>query len=512
MSGTPAPGRTDGFNRLMITASIITATLMNALDMTIANVALPHIQGSVSAGADQVTWVLTSYIVSAAIMTPLTGALAARFGQKTVFLVSVVGFTIASALCGVAQNLLQIVGFRLLQGICGAPLIPLAQAVLLDIYPREKQGQAMAVWGMASMLGPIMGPVLGGWLTDHFSWRWVFYINVPFGIASFLGIWTFVPGGRPAQSRPFDLMGFMFLAVAVGVGQLMFDRGEGQDWFSAPEIWIEAFIAAIAAYLCIVQTLTAKQPFISRELLRDRNFVTAAGFSLIIGVLMFSTTALLPPMLETLLGYPVTQAGMVLAPRGVGTLIAMFFVGRLVGRIDNRLILMTGIGLMALSTWQMTHFSLDMPSGPLVFAGLTQGLGMGLLFVPLSTIAFSTLPGHLRTEGAGLFTLIRNIGSSAGISLLAASQIQAMAVSRSEMNDHIRADNPAMHMLGRVVDPNSPLSLARVSAEIARQAAMIAYLDAFKAIMVICLIAMPILILLRPPRALVVADLNAAVE
>ncbi len=512
MSGTPAPGRSDGFTRLMITASIMTATLMNALDMTIANVALPHIQGSVSASADQVTWVLTSYIVSAAIMTPLTGAVSSRFGQKTVFLVSVVGFTIASALCGVAQNLVQIVGFRLLQGICGAPLIPLAQSVLLDINPREKQGQAMAVWGMASMLGPIMGPVLGGYLTDHFSWRWVFYINVPFGIASFLGIWTFVPGGRPAQSRRFDLMGFMFLALAVGVGQLMFDRGEGQDWFNAPEIWIEAFIAAIAAWLCVVQTATAKQPFISRELLRDRNFVTAAGFSLIIGVLMFSTTALLPPMIETLLGYPVTQAGMVLAPRGVGTLFAMFFVGRLVGRIDNRIILGVGLSLMALSTWQMTHFSLYMSSSPLIIAGLTQGLGMGLLFVPLSTIAFSTLPGHLRTEGAGLFTLIRNIGSSAGISLLAASQIQAMEVSRSELNDHIRADNPAMNMLGRVIDPQSPAALARITGEIARQAAMVAYVDAFKAIMVICLIALPILILLRPPKASLAADLHTAVE
>ena len=512
MSGTPAPGRSDGFTRLMITASIMTATLMNALDMTIANVALPHIQGSVSASADQVNWVLTSYIVSAAIMTPLTGALSSRFGQKNVFLVSVVGFTLASALCGVAQNLVQIVGFRLLQGICGAPLIPLAQAVLLDINPREKQGQAMAVWGMASMLGPIMGPVLGGYLTDHFSWRWVFYINVPFGIASFLGIWTFVPGGRPAATKRFDLMGFLFLAVAVGVGQLMFDRGEGLDWFSSSEIWIEAIIASIALYLCITQTLTARQPFISRELLRDRNFVTAAGFSLIIGVLMFSTTALLPPMIETLLGYPVTQAGLVLAPRGVGTLIAMFFVGRLVGRIDNRLILSVGLGLMALSTWQMTHFSLYMSSSPLILAGLTQGLGMGLLFVPLSTIAFSTLPGSLRTEGAGLFTLIRNIGSSAGISLLAASQIQAMEVTRSELNDHIRADNPAMNMLGRVIDPQSPSALARITAEIARQAAMVAYVDAFKAIMVICLLALPILILLRPPKASLAADLHTAVE
>ena len=325
------PERIDGFNRLMITVSIMTATLMNALDMTIANVALPHIQGSVSASQDQVTWVLTSYIVAAAIMTPLTGAFTARFGQKRVFLVAVAGFTAASALCGIAQNLIQIVGFRLLQGMFGAPLIPLAQAVLLDINPPHKQGQAMAVWGMASMLGPIMGPALGGYLTDHFSWRWVFYINLPFGIASFVGISLFIKDAATKASKSFDLMGYAFLAVGVGAIQMMLDRGQQLDWFSSPEIWTETVIGVGGLYLCVVQTLTAKAPFIKREVVFNRNFITACLFSLFMGVLMFATTALLPPMLETLLGYPVTQAGFLLAPRGVGTLISMFFVGRLVG-------------------------------------------------------------------------------------------------------------------------------------------------------------------------------------
>jgi len=512
MTATPPTERSAGFTRLMITASIMTATLMNALDMTIANVALPHIQGSVSASQDQVTWVLTSYIVSAAIMTPLTGAVAMRFGRKNVFLVSVACFTVASALCGLAQNLSQIVLFRLLQGISGAPLIPLAQAVLLDIYPQEKQGQAMAVWGMASMLGPIMGPVLGGYLTDHFSWRWVFYINLPFGVASFIGIWMFIPRAKPAIRQRFDLMGFAFLAIAVGAMQMMLDRGEGQDWFSSPEIWIEGGLGLIAAYLCAVQTLTARHPFISRALLQDRNFVAAAGFSLVVGVLMFATTALLPPMIETLLGYPVTDAGVVMAPRGVGTLVSMFFVGRLVGRVDNRIIILTGLSLMAVSMFMMTQFSLTMPSTPIMAAGLVQGMGMGLLFVPLSTIAFATLPHHLRTEGAGLFTLVRNVGSSAGISALSAVQIQNLAISRTELTEHIRADNPALHAFGRHIDTTSPMQLAGLAGQIARQAAMISYIDSFKLIMIVCFLAMPLLVLLRPPRAAGAGDTHLAVE
>ena len=261
-----------------------------------------------------------------------------------------------------------------------------------------------------------------------------------------------------------------------------------------------------------MQTLTARHPFISRALLQDRNFVAAAGFSLVVGVLMFATTALLPPMIETLLGYPVTDAGVVLAPRGVGTLLSMFFVGRLVGSVDNRIILLTGLSLMAVSMFMMTQFSLTMPSGPIMAAGLVQGMGMGLLFVPLSTIAFATLPHHLRTEGAGLFTLVRNVGSSAGISALSAVQIQNLAISRTELTEHIRADNPALHAFGRHIDPTSPMQLAGLAGQIARQAAMVSYIDSFKLIMIVCFLAMPLLVLLRPPRAAGAADTHLAVE
>ena len=488
------------FNRLMITVSIMTATLMNALDMTIANVALPNIQGSVSASQDQVTWVLTSYIVAAAIMTPLTGALSARFGRKRVFLVSVAGFTFASALCGLAQNLSQIVGFRLLQGAFGAPLIPLAQAVLLDINPPHKQGQAMAVWGMASMLGPILGPALGGYLTDHFSWRWVFYINLPFGIASFIGISIFIAGGRPLSRPRFDLLGYTFLAVGVAAVQLMLDRGEQLDWFSSLEIWIELILGILSFYLCVVQTFTAKSPFIPRAVAFDRNFMTACLFSVIMGVLMFATTALLPPMIETLLGYPVTQAGFILAPRGVGTLISMFVVGRLVSIVDNRLIMLVGISILAVSMYQMTHFSLLMGAGPIMLSGVLQGMGMGLLFVPLTTMAFSTLDTRFRTEAAGLFTLVRNVGSSVGISILAGVQIRASKMAYAEMIPHIRKDNPAFLAQARQFNLSDPMTLAGLSGQVSRQAAMVGYIDAFKAIMIICFVAMPLLILLKQPK------------
>ncbi len=512
-AAVPGKGRSDGFNRLMITASIMTATLMNALDMTIANVALPHIQGSVSASQDQITWVLTSYIVAAAIMTPLSGALTSRFGQKRVFLAAVAGFTVASALCGLAQNLLEIVGFRLLQGVCGAPLIPLAQAVLLDINPPNKQGQAMAVWGMASMVGPIMGPVLGGYLTDHFSWRWVFFINLPFGVASFLGIMAFIKDERPKASRKFDAMGFGFLAVAVGALQLMLDRGQGQDWLNSGEIWIEAFVALVALYLCIIQTITSPQPFINRALLADVNFITASLFGLLVGVLMFSTTALLPPMIETLLGYPVTQAGLVLAPRGFGTLFSMFVVGRLVGRVDSRLIILIGLLILSVSLYQMTHFSLTMPAGPIILSGVLQGMGTGLLFVPLSALAFSTLPTAMRTEAAGIFTLLRSLGSSVGISIISAVQVQAMVAAHADLNSNIRPGNPILSTMARPIDLNNLASLAAINGEISRQAAMIAYIDAFKMIMIICFVALPLLVFMRQPkRRLAEETIHAAVE
>jgi len=488
-------------NRPLIVLSIMTATVMNSLDTTIANVALPHIQGSVSASADQITWVLTSYIVAAAIMTPMTGWLAGRYGRKIVFMISIAGFTFASALCGIAGSLAEIVGFRLLQGVCGAALIPLSQAVLLDIYPREKHGQAMAVWGMGAMLGPIMGPALGGWLTENYSWRWVFYINLPFGVLSFLGFFLFLHEGRAANHRKLDFTGFLALSLGIGALQLFLDRGQQKDWFSSPEIWVEAMLALLGFYWAVVQTLGAAQPFINREVLRDKNFLVCTAVGFFINILLFATLALLPPMLENLMGYPVVTTGLVTAPRGFGTLLSMFVVGRMVGRIDTRLIILSGLILTAISLWQMTHVNLQMSANLVVFAGLSQGFGVGLVFVPLSTVVFSTLDPRLRTEAAGLYTLVRNIGSSVGISVLQSILTQKTQTVHADLIRHVRPDNPTF----RAFAPpgwtlSTPHGLAFIDAEVTRQAAMISYADCFKFMLTIAFVAMPMVLLMRPPR------------
>ncbi len=498
MSAAAAPAARDNIARGPITVSIMLATVMNSLDTTIANVALPDIQGSVSASAEQITWVLTSYIVAAAIMTPLTGWLSGKIGRKLLFLISIAGFTVASMLCGIATSLIEIVGFRLLQGLFGASLIPLSQAVLLDINPPEKHGQAMAVWGAGAILGPILGPVLGGWLTDNLSWRWVFFINLPIGILAFLGVWLFIQENKHDNPKKFDFFGFGTLIVFIGSFQLFLDRGPSQDWFGSREIWIEFIVAVTALWLFVVQTLTAEHPFFDRALSRDRNFVTSTVFGLALGVLLFSTLALLPPMLEVTMGYPVMTAGLVTMPRGLGSFMAMFVVGRLVGRVDTRLILFVGLLMNAASLWQMTHFSLGMDAGPVILSGLIQGFGIGLIFVPLSAMAFTTLNPRFRAEGSSVYNLIRNLGASAGISTVIAVQVMNLASAHADIASGVDPSNPTV---ARAYDLHSSAGLTALNGEISRQATMVAYIDDFKLLLILTFAVMPLLLLMRaPPR------------
>ena len=500
-------------NRSLIVLCIMTATVMNSLDTTIANVALPHMQGSVSASQDQISWVLTSYIVAAAIMTPMTGWLSGRFGRKAVFMVGVAGFTIASALCGLAQSLLEIVLFRLLQGMFGAVLIPLSQAVLLDIYPQRQHGQAMAMWGAGAMLGPIMGPALGGWLTDNLSWRWVFYINLPFGILALLGIFLFIGGGKTDTPKRLDFIGFFTLSLGIGALQMMLDRGEVQDWFSSREIWIEAVLAALGFYWCAVQTATSPNPFIPRGLLADANFMACSFFGFMLGVLLFATMALLPPMIEGLLGYPVVTTGLVTAPRGFGTLFSIFLVGRLIGRVDTRLILFVGLAITALSMLRMTQFNLEMGSGMIVTSGILQGVGTGLIFVPLSATAFATLKPALRPDAAGLYTLIRNIGSSVGISIMQAVLTHSTQTAHAGLVQHIRPDNPnLMASPGMAAQLATTRGMTLLDSGVTAQASMIGYLDCFKLMMVLAVLTMPLLLFMRPPRRQREGELHLAVE
>ncbi|AWK85255.1 DHA2 family efflux MFS transporter permease subunit [Azospirillum thermophilum] len=486
--------------RGMVTVSIMLATIMQVLDTTIANVALPNMQGSLGAAQDTITWVLTSYIVAAAIATPATGWLADRFGRKRLFLISVAGFTGASVLCGMAGSLTEMVGFRLVQGIFGAALVPLSQSVLLDINPKERHGQAMALWGAGIMVGPIAGPTLGGWLTDSFSWRWVFYINLPVGILAFVGMLLFLHETK-GRTRRFDLFGFATLGLGVGAFQMLLDRGEQLDWFGSTEIWIETALAACAFWVFAVHTATAhgatgKEPFVEPALLKDRNFVTGLILIFVIGIILLATMALLPPMLQTLLGYPTVTTGLVLAPRGVGTMISMLVVGRLVRKVDARLLILMGILLTSWSLWSMTGFTIMMDRTPIIISGVVQGLGLGLVFVPLSTIAFATLAPHLRTDAASLFSLVRNLGSSVGISVVMTLLSQNTQVNHAVLSEHLTPFNP--NMAG--VSTGGAEALASLNAEVTRQAAMIAYLDDFKLMMYVALLVIPMLLLLRRPR------------
>jgi DHA2 family multidrug resistance protein len=489
-------------NRRMITVSILLATIMNTLDATIANVALPRIAGSVSASADQVTWVLTSYIIATAIMTPMTGWLAGRLGRKRVFLISIVGFTSASALCGAAQSLDQIVLFRVLQGMFGAALLPLSQAVMIEIYPFEERGPAMALVSMAMMVAPIIGPVLGGWLTDDFSWRWVFFINLPVGALTFLGVLTFMREGRSDRKLPFDLMGFALLGIALAALQLALDRGQSKGWLSATEIVVEASVAGVALILFVIHSLTTERPFLPLELLKDRNFVMGTVLNLATGVLLFSVLALLPPMIETLLGYPVITTGMAMAPRGIGSLISMFVVGRLIGRIDDRLLIAFGALMSAVGFFGMSRFALGMNADAIVTTGLIQGFGVGFVAVPMNMIAFSTLSGALRADGAGVYTLVRNLGNSAGISIMEAIFIANTQVVHARLVERIAVDNPLARApyLAPAFSLSAPTGLAALNGEVTRQASMVAYIDVFHLMFLLTIVLAPLVLLLRPAK------------
>ncbi|MCY6412638.1 DHA2 family efflux MFS transporter permease subunit [Acinetobacter sp. VNH17] len=487
-------------NKGLITVSVMAATIMQAIDSTIANVALPKMQGTLSATQDQMSWVLTSYIIAAAIMIPLTGWLAGRFGRKKVFLISIMGFTIASALCGLATSLPEIVIFRLLQGMSGAALVPLSQAVLFDINRPEDFGKAMAIWGVGVTMGPILGPMLGGWLTEDYSWRWVFYINVPIGIMAFLSLSASMPE-TVKHNNPFDFYGFISLSLGLGGLQMMLDRGELKGWFGSTEIMVEALIAITAFYLFIIHTLTHKQPFLSPKLFKDRNFVTANVFIFLVGVVLFATLALVPPMLQHEMGYPVMTTGMVTAPRGAGTMLAMMLVGRLSGKVDARLIMACGLGLTAFSLWQMTNFSLLMSENLIITSGFIQGFGIGLAYVPLSTLAFATLSPALRNEGTAFFNLLRNIGSAIGISIVQTLLTQNTQILHSHMVEHITPYNLGdTAFYAHHLNPNTQAGLQSINHMVTKQAAMIAYINDYKLMMVITLAVIPLLLLLRKPN------------
>ena len=485
-------------SRLMVTICAMSATIMQALDTTIANVALPYMQGSLSASLDQINWVLTSYIVASAIMTAPIGWVADRFGRKRLFVICAAGFTFASVLCGLAQNIEQMVAFRLLQGAFGAALVPLSQSVLLDSYSAEERGSAMAIWGIGVMLGPIMGPTLGAWLTENYSWHWVFFINLPIGILTVIGLLLFMPETERASERRFDWFGFLALAIAIGSLQMMLDRGEQLGWFESTEVMTEAVIAAAAFYFFLAHSLTATSPFVRFELFKDRNFVAGCVFMMVIGVVLFGTMALVTPFMQHVIGYPILTAGFLLAARGIGTLVAMVLVGQLLKLVEARYLVFTGLALASITLYQMVGFTDQTSSQSIVVASLMQGFGLGLVFVPLSTVAFATLPPHLRTEGTAVLTLLRNIGSSIGISVVIAQLTNVTMRMHANLVEYVTPFNDALKApdVASIINMANDSGRAMMEMLIMQQATIIAYTNDFKLLMVLTLMTIPFVFLI----------------
>ena len=458
-TGAAAPIAVPGLRRNMVTICAMTATIMQALDTTIANVALPYMQGSLSASQDQINWVLTSYICAAAIMTAPVGWIANRFGRKRIFILCSGGFTVASVLCGLAQDINQMVLFRLLQGVFGAALVPLSQAVMLDTYALHERAKAMSIWGMGVMMGPIMGPSLGAWLTETYSWHWVFFVNLPFGIFTVLGLMIFMDETKKNLELRFDWFGFLALSVGIGSLQVALDRGEQLGWLESNEIIAEFIISAAGFYYFFAHSFTTARPFIQFAIFKDRNFVGGCVFMAVMGLVLYSTMALSSPYLQNVIGYPIITAGLLLATRGSGTFVAMMLVGRMMRYIEARTLIITGLSLTGLSLFYMTGWTDQTAAPEIVTISILQGFGFGLVFVPLSTVAFLTLPNHLRTDGTSMLTLLRNVASSIGISVVIAQLTEGGRRDYAILSEHITPFNHAMQMpnVAGMINMNSDL-------------------------------------------------------
>ncbi|MDB5579963.1 MAG: EmrB/QacA family drug resistance transporter [Bradyrhizobium sp.] len=498
-----APVAVPGLRRTMVTICAMTATIMQALDTTIANVALPYMQGTLSASQDQINWVLTSYIVAAAIMTAPVGWIANRFGRKRIFIICAGGFTIASVLCGAAQDINQMVLFRLLQGVFGAALVPLSQAVMLDSYALHERAKAMAIWGMGVMMGPIMGPSLGAWLTETYSWHWVFLVNLPFGIFTVLGLIVFMDETGKNRELRFDWFGFTALAVAIGSLQLALDRGEQLGWLNSSEIIAEFIVSAVGFYYFLAHSLTTTKPFIQFALFRDKNFVGGCVFMSVMGVVLFSTMALASPFLQNVLGYPIITAGLLLASRGFGTFVAMMMVGRLMRYIEARTLIVSGLSMTCVSLYWMTAWTDQTGVNEILAISIFQGFGFGLVFVPLSTVAFLTLPNHLRTDGTSMLTLLRNVGSSIGISLVISQLTEGSRWSYAVLSQHVNPFNHALQMpdVRALIDLGTDKGRAMMDAVLKLQAQVIAFSHDYQMVMIFTLCAIPLTIMIGSSKA-----------
>ncbi len=486
-------------NQLLLVFGVMTASLLQVLDMTICNVAIPHMQNSLGASPDTISWVLTSYIIASAVAMPITGWLADRVGSRRLFIISVALFVLSSMLCGMAQNLEEMVLFRALQGIGGAFIAPLSQSSLLDTSRPSRQPQMIALWGMGIMIGPILGPILGGYLTQMLNWRWVFFVNVPVGIVSLAILFAQLPS-HPIRRRKFDLFGFAMIGLALASLQLLLDRGNSVDWFNSAETWLYLGLTVSATWVAGVHLATAKEPLFDRRLFTNVNFAVALIFMVVVGMAMFASIAVLPPMLQHLFGYDVIDTGLVLMPRGIGVMLSMQISGLLLRKgVDARWLVTAGFLIVAWSLHTMTRWSLDMASFQVITSGLMQGLGIGLVFLPLNASAFTTLLPQLRTDGSSLLNLMRSVGSSVGISIVMTVATRGMQRNHEELAAHITpglSSSMDISALDRF-QQYGEAALTMADLEVNRQAAMIAYLNDFELMKWVCLAAVPMVLLMR---------------
>lgn len=484
----------------MMTIAALSAVILVTLDATIATIALGRIQSTLAASPEQITWVLTSYLIAAAVMTPLAGWLADRFGRIRTMRTSVFFFTLSSLGCGLAPNLEILTLFRFIQGASGASLVPLSQVLLLDIWPPEKHGPAISAFGVGTLMGPMLGPTLGAWLIEYVSWRWIFLINVPIGILSLLGLTIFAKGHDKLRAVKFDMRGFVYVSVALTAFQLTLDRGQLLDWFSSTEVTIEAAIAALFTYLAVVHVFTTPDPFIKPAIFKDRNFALGTAFMMGVGLFMVGSIPIITTMMQQLLGYPVMLTGMVSLPRAVGNILTLVIAGQLVGRVDSRVLMIVGLAGFIGGFYILSGISIDTSAGTMALVSLVQGLGSGLMFLPLMIVVFATLPEKYKNEGATLTALMRNLGGAVGISVIQTLTLRDHAASQSRLAENMTPDNPLVGWRYGDMDFTAPLDVAARSGEVARQGMILAYHHTFEMMFVLSLVMVVICLLMKPKK------------
>jgi DHA2 family multidrug resistance protein len=500
-------------NRWLLLIGVILVSICQFLDATIANIALPHMQATLGASTETISWVLTSYIIATAIATPITGWLSDRVGSRNLFLASTGMFLAASAACGAATSLEQMVLFRVFQGVAAGFIGPMTMTIMFDVSPPSKQPMTLAIFSIIVMVAPISGPTIGGFIVENLNWRWIFYVNLPFGIPAVVLLWWLLPS-RAIDRRPLDLFGFAMISLALASSQLVFDRGQNKDWFNSWEIIVELLVALCAFAVFVLHSSETRTPLFRRELWTNSNFVISLGFMAVMGVAVVGLSSVLPMMFQTIYGYPVIDTGLLMAPRGIGVMITSLLAGQVIKRIDSRYVMATGYLIAAFGMWSMTSWSIVMDAQPILLAAFIQGLGFGLVVAPMNLMAFATLPPSLRPDGSSLMALFRSLGGSIGISVVVTMLNRNQHVSYADLAAHITATSPAMDLAGttdRLAESETGM-LAAINAQVSRQSLMIAFLDDFYMLSWVLLAFVPLPLLLKKPRLTGSEQIISAIE